>query len=65
MTSLLHGMHFVTGFADQAVILPLSVCVVFGFALSGWRRGALGWATAVAGTLAVMLVLKLALIPCG
>jgi membrane-associated phospholipid phosphatase len=58
-------LHFLTAFADQAVLLPLAACVVFGFAVSGWRRGALGWGTAVAGTLAVMLVLKLWLIPCG
>jgi membrane-associated phospholipid phosphatase len=45
--------------------LPVAACVVVGFAVSGWRRGALGWAVAVAGTLAVMLVLKLCLIPCG
>jgi membrane-associated phospholipid phosphatase len=43
----------------------VAACVVVGFAVSGWRRGALGWAVAVAGTLAVMLVLKLCLIPCG
>jgi len=60
-----HMLHFVTDFADQAVILPLAASVVFGFAVSGWRRGALGWGSAVAGTLVVMLVLKLALIPCG
>ena len=60
-----HMLHFVTAFADEAVLLPLSACVVVGFAASGWRRGALGWAAAVAGTLAVMLVLKLCLIPCG
>ena len=58
-------LHFLTAFADQAVLLPLATCVVLGFAVSGWRRGALGWAAAVAGTFAVMLVLKLGLIPCG
>jgi membrane-associated phospholipid phosphatase len=58
-------LHFLTAFADQAVLLPLAACVAIGFAVSGWRQGAIGWAAAVAGTLAVMLVLKLALIPCG
>jgi membrane-associated phospholipid phosphatase len=58
-------VHFLTNFADQAVLLPLAACVVFGFAVSGWRRGALGWGTAVAGTFLVMLLLKLALIPCS
>lgn len=61
----LHLMHFVTAFADEALLLPLAACVVLGFATSGWRRGALGWGTAVAATLLVMLVLKLAFIPCG
>ena len=58
-------LHFVTAFADQAVLLPVAACVVVGFAVSGWRRGALGWGVAVAATLGVMLVLKLSLIPCG
>ncbi|MBW4022467.1 MAG: phosphatase PAP2 family protein [Proteobacteria bacterium] len=61
----LHIMHFVTAFADEALLLPLAASVVFGFATSGWRRGAAGWGGAVALTLAVMLGLKLALIPCG
>ncbi len=43
----------------------MTASVVLGFALSGWRRGAFGWGTAVAGTLAIMLLLKLTLIPCG
>ena len=44
-------MHFLTAFADQAVLLPLAVSVVLGFAASGWRRGA--------------VVLKLSFIACG
>jgi membrane-associated phospholipid phosphatase len=43
----------------------LTASVTLGFALSGWRRGAIGWGAAVAGTLSVMLLLKLWLIPCG
>ena len=58
-------MHFLTAFADQAVLLPLAASVVLGFAASGWRRGAVGWGAAVAGTLAAMLVLKLGFIACG
>jgi membrane-associated phospholipid phosphatase len=58
-------LHFLTAFADQAVLLPLTASVAVGFAASGWRRGALGWSAAVAGTFAVMLVLKLGFIPCG
>lgn len=34
-------------------------------ALLGWRRGALAWLLAVAGTLAAMLVLKLLFAACG
>jgi membrane-associated phospholipid phosphatase len=55
----------VTAFADQAVLLPLAASVVLGFALSGWRRGAIGWGAAVAATLTAMLVLKLSFIACG
>jgi membrane-associated phospholipid phosphatase len=65
MAFLLHIVHYVTAFADQAVLLPLVICVVIGFATSGWQRGAVGWGFAVAATLAVMLLLKLGLIPCG
>jgi hypothetical protein len=34
-------LNFITDFRDQAVLLPLAFCVGLGFALMGWRRGAL------------------------
>ena len=57
--------QFVTDFGDQAVLLPLAAGVALVFALAGWRRGAIGWAAAVTGTLALMLVLKLGFLACG
>ena len=65
-TPVLYRMlHFLTAFADQAVLLPVAASVTLGFAVSGWRRGAIGWGAAVAATLAAMLVLKLSFIACG
>ncbi len=57
--------QFVTDFGDQAVLLPLAAAVALVFALAGWRRGAMAWGVAVAGTLALMLVLKLGFLACG
>ncbi len=51
-------MKFVTDFADQAVILPLAVAVGLALLLAGWRQGAIAWATAIAGTLAAVLLGK-------
>lgn len=56
---------FLTDFADQAVVLPLVVALAATLALQGWRRGALAWLVAAAGTLGLMLVLKLLAIACG
>jgi hypothetical protein len=58
-------MRFLTDFADQAVILPVLVAVTLTLALFGWRRGAAAWVVVGGGTLAVVLVLKLAFIACG
>jgi membrane-associated phospholipid phosphatase len=58
-------MNFLTDFADQAVVLPLAAAVLVGLLALGWRRGALAWGLAVAGVLAVMLVLKLVTFACG
>lgn len=58
-------MNFITDFADQAVILPLLVAVFVLLLLQGWYRGALAWAFATVGTLAVMLLLKLVFISCA
>ncbi len=57
--------QFVTDFGDQAVLLPLAAGVALVFALAGWRRGTMAWVAAVAGTLALMLVLKLCFLACG
>lgn len=61
----MQGMQFVTDFGDQAVLLPLAAGITLVFALAGWRRGAVAWAVAVTGTLALMLVLKLGFLACG
>ncbi len=52
-------MVFVTDFADQAVVLPLAAIVALVLGVVGWWRGLLAWVVAVAGTLGVMLALKL------
>lgn len=56
---------FVTDFADQAVLLPVTVAVGIGFFFSGWRRGALAWSGGIAGTLALVLLLKIVCLACG
>lgn len=57
--------RFVTDFGDQAVLLPLAVCVAVVFASNGWRRGAFAWTAAVGGTFGLMLALKLSFLACG
>jgi membrane-associated phospholipid phosphatase len=56
---------FVTDFADQAVVLPVSVAVLAALCLLGWRRAALAWGLGVAGTLGATLLLKLVVMACG
>jgi membrane-associated phospholipid phosphatase len=58
-------VDFLTDFADEAVVLPLALAVGVALLALGWRRGAAAWAFAVAATLAVMLVFKLACWACG
>src|SRR4051794_32189680 len=53
-------MLFFTDFADLGLVLPLAVLVALSLAAVRWRREALAWSVAVAGTLAAMLALKLA-----
>jgi len=55
----------VTNFGDQAIVLPLAVGVALVFALSGWRRGALAWTSAIGGTFALIVLLKLHFFACG
>jgi len=57
-------LHFLTNFADQAVILPLVVVTGMTLLLVGWWRGALAWFFAVPATLGVVLVGKLSTIAC-
>ena len=58
-------MEFLTDFADQAVVLPLVLAVAVTLALQGWRRGALVWFGAVAGTFGAVLVLKIVFMACA
>ena len=57
-------MKFLTDFADQAVVLPLAATIAIMLLLLGWWRGALGWAAAVPGTLAIVLSLKIVFYAC-
>jgi membrane-associated phospholipid phosphatase len=58
-------VSYLTEFADEAVVLPLALAVGVVLLALGWRRGAAAWALAVGGTLATVLVLKLAGWACG
>lgn len=58
-------MHFLTNFADEAVVLPLLGTVAAGLALLRWWRGAVAWLVAGVGTLGTMLVLKLLFMACN
>lgn len=52
---------FVGDFADLSVLLPLAAAVAALLAATGWWRGLVAWAVAMAGVLLVMLLLKLGL----
>jgi membrane-associated phospholipid phosphatase len=52
-------LAFLTGFADQAVVLPVTFAVAATLAAFGWRRGALVWLGAVIGSIGLVVVLKL------
>ena len=58
-------MNFLTDFADQAVMLPLILCMAAMLALLGWPRGGIAWVLATAGTFGLMLLLKLVFLGCG
>jgi hypothetical protein len=58
-------VKFLTDFADQSVLLPLSALLIAGFALSGWWRGAMAWAIAAGATSAILVILKVILLACG
>jgi membrane-associated phospholipid phosphatase len=56
---------FVTSFGGQGVILPILLLVTGILLISGQRRAAVWWAFSVALVLGVILVAKIAFIPCG
>jgi membrane-associated phospholipid phosphatase len=58
-------MNYITDFADQAVVLPVAFAVGLALLAQKWWAGALAWGVTIIGTFAVMLLLKLLLIPCG
>jgi membrane-associated phospholipid phosphatase len=58
-------MEFLTDFADEAVILPLTLAVGLTLAVAGWRRGAAAWLVGIAVTLAVVLLAKLVAHACA
>lgn len=58
-------IQWVTDFADQAIVLPVSVCVLLFLVLSRCWQTALAWTVAMGGVLGVMLVLKLGIGACG
>jgi len=65
MHATLDVIQWVTDFADQAIVLPTSVCVLLFLLLSRCWETALAWTIAMGGVLAVMLVLKLGIGACG
>lgn len=58
-------MHFITDFADEAVVLPITSVVGVMLCLLGWRRGAVAWVVVICCTLFAILLLKLIGIACG
>ncbi len=56
---------FVTDFADQAVILPLTLVVAIVLLAAGWWRGAIVWTGTIGATLAAALLLKMGFMSCG
>ncbi|HEY4251275.1 MAG TPA: phosphatase PAP2 family protein [Roseomonas sp.] len=54
-------MQVLTNFADQAVVLPLTLVLAVALWAAGWRRGAAVWTLAVLATLALTVALKIAL----
>lgn len=55
----------VTSFGGQAVILPILVLVTLMLLVSGQKRAAFWWAFSVALVLGLILVAKIAFIPCS
>ncbi len=59
MTSISAWVAFFSNFADEAVILPLSIAIGATFLIFRWQRGAISWLIAVVTTLATVVMLKL------
>lgn len=57
--------RLVTGFGGQGVILPIVALVAFTLLIAGQRRAAVWWTASIVGVLALVLIAKLGLIPCG
>ena len=57
--------RFITGFGDEAVLLPLALGTGLLLEATKWRRGALAWAVGVGSCLAVVFLLKTVLLACG
>ncbi len=58
-------MKFLTDFADQGVILPVTLMTLIAFMALRWRRGAMAWVGVLGATFALMLALKIAFHTCG
>lgn len=65
MHATLHVIQWITDFADQAIVLPVSVCVLLFLLLSRCWQTALAWTISMGGVLGIMLVLKLGIGACG
>ena len=58
-------MKFLTDFADQGVILPVTLMALFAFVIFRWWRGALAWIGVLGATFMLLLVLKVGFHACG
>ena len=54
-----------TNFADQGVILPMTVLIGLALWLAGWHRAAIAWACVVPLTLGAVLIGKMTVVACG
>ena len=50
--------QFISGFGDQAVVIPLCFIIFSLFYFVGWRRGAVMWISCIGVTLAIIVVAK-------
>jgi hypothetical protein len=59
MVGYLSWVDFLSDFADESVIIPLSMVIGLVLWLLGWRKGCYGWLIAVFGTLSGIVLSKL------